>query len=200
MTAVLVSGRAFINKTLIHHRADSAPSPPSDVAPPPPLAMSDRLATSARDAKAQRFGGANKKAVNNTIEYCYFVFVREENRIAREVVDAALKLHRHFGPGVYESVYEPVLVDKLKKRDLTTRQQTPVPLIYEGVTFDIGFKTDVVVNDLVILELKSVEKLEPVHFKQLLTYLRLTGLRLGLLINFGENLLKDGIHRIVNDL
>jgi GxxExxY protein len=126
--------------------------------------------------------------------------VQEENLIAREVVDAALKLHRHFGPGVYESVYEPVLVYELNKRSLTTRQQTPVPLIYEGITFDIGFKTDVVVNDLVILELKSVEKLEPVHFKQLLTYLRLTGLRLGLLINFGENLLKDGIHRVVNDL
>jgi GxxExxY protein len=126
--------------------------------------------------------------------------VQEHNRIAREVVDAVLKLHRHFGPGVYESVYEPVLVYELKKRNLTTRQQTPVPLTYEGVTFDIGFKTDVVVNDLVILELKSVEKLEPVHFKQLLTYLRLTGLRLGLLINFGENLLKDGIHRIVNGL
>ena len=124
--------------------------------------------------------------------------MQEENRIAREVVDAALKLHRHFGPGVYESVYEPVLVYELNKRSLTTRQQTPVPLIYEGITFDIGFKTDVVVNDLVILELKSVEKLEPVHFKQLLTYLRLTRLRL--LINFGENLLKDGIHRVVNDL
>jgi len=126
--------------------------------------------------------------------------VQEENRIAREVVDAALKLHRHFGPGIYESVYEPVLVYELKKRNLTTRQQTPVPLIYDGVNFDIGFKTDVVVNDLVILDLKSVEKLEPVHFKQLLTYLRLTDLRLGLLINFGEDLLKDGIHRIVNHL
>jgi GxxExxY protein len=125
--------------------------------------------------------------------------MQEENRIAREVVDAALKLHRHFGPGVYESVYEPVLIYELNKRSLTTRQQTPVPLIYEGITFDIGFKNDVVVNGLVILELKSVEKLEPVHFKQLLTYLRLTGLRLGLLINFGENLLKDGIHRVVND-
>ena len=126
--------------------------------------------------------------------------MQEENRIAREVVDAALKLHRHFGPGIYESVYELVLAYELKKRNLTTRQQTPVPLIYDGVKFDIGFKTDVVVNELVILELKSVEKLEPVHFKQLLTYLRLTGLRLGLLINFGEDLLKDGIHRIVNHL
>jgi GxxExxY protein len=118
----------------------------------------------------------------------------EENRISREVVDAALKLHKHFGPGIYESVYEPVLVYELKKRNLATRQQTPVPVIYEGITFEIGFKTDIVVNNLVILELKSLERLEPVHFKQLLTYLRLTGLRLGLLINFGENLLKNGIH------
>jgi GxxExxY protein len=124
----------------------------------------------------------------------------EENRIAREVVDVALKLHRHFGPGIYESVYESVLVYELTKRNLTSRQQTPVPLVYEGIRFDVGFKTDVIVNDLVILELKSVEKLESVHFKQLLTYLRLTGLRLGLLINFGENLLKDGIHRVVNGL
>jgi GxxExxY protein len=124
----------------------------------------------------------------------------EENRIAREVVDAAIKLHRYFGPGVYESVYEPVLVYELGKRSFTSRQQTPVPLVYEGMSFDVGFKTDVIVNDLVILELKSVEKLEPVHFKQLLTYLRLTKLRLGLLINFGETFLKDGIHRVVNDL
>ena len=97
-------------------------------------------------------------------------------------------------------VYELVLVYELAKRNLTSRQQTPVPLVYEGMTFDIGFKTDVIVNDLVILELKSVQKLESVHFKHLLTYLRLTGLRLGLLINFGENLLKDDIHRVVNDL
>jgi GxxExxY protein len=126
--------------------------------------------------------------------------VREEDRIAKEVVDAAVKLHKHFGPGVYETVYEPVLLHELKKRNLITRHQIPVPLVYEGLTFDVAFKMDVVVNELVILELKSVERLEPVHFKQLLTYLRLTGLRLGLLINFGENLLKNGIHRVVNDL
>jgi GxxExxY protein len=87
--------------------------------------------------------------------------VLEENRIAREVVDAALKLHRHFGPGIYESVYEPVLVYELSKRNLTSRQQSPVPLVYEGIRFDVGFKTDVIVNDLVILELKSVEVLNP---------------------------------------
>jgi GxxExxY protein len=124
----------------------------------------------------------------------------EEDRIAKEVVDAAVKLHKHFGPGVYEAVYEPVLIHELKKRNFTTRNQIPVPLVYEGITFDVAFKIDVVVSELVILELKSVEKLEPVHFKQLLTYLRLTGLRLGLLINFGEAILKNGIHRVVNNL
>jgi GxxExxY protein len=97
-------------------------------------------------------------------------------------------------------VYEPVLLHELKKRNLTARHQIPVPLVYEGLTFDVAFKMDVVVNELVILELKSVEKLEPVHFKQLLTYLRLTGLRLGLLINFSESILKNGIHRVVNNL
>ena len=97
-------------------------------------------------------------------------------------------------------MYEPVLLNELKKRNLTARHQIPVPLVYEGLTFDVAFKMDVVVNELVILELKSVEKLEPVHFKQLLTYLRLTGLRLGLLINFGESILKNGIHRVVNNL
>ena len=97
-------------------------------------------------------------------------------------------------------MYEPVLLNELKKRNLTARHQIPVPLLYEGLTFDVAFKMDLVVNELVILELKSVEKLEPIHFKQLLTYLRLTGLRLGLLINFGESILKNGIHRVVNNL
>ena len=124
----------------------------------------------------------------------------EEDRIAKEVVDAAIKLHKHFGPGVYETVYEPVLIHELNKRNFTTRNQIPVPLVYEGIIFDVAFKMDVVVSELVILELKSVEKLEPVHFKQLLTYLRLTGLCLGLLINFGEAVLKNGIHRVVNNL
>jgi GxxExxY protein len=131
---------------------------------------------------------------------CYVSCVCEEDWIAKEVVDASVKLHKHFGPGVFETVYEPVLLHELKKRNLTTRHQIPVPLVYEGLTFDVAFKMDVVVNELVILELKSVEKLEPVHFKQLLTYLRLTGLHLGLLINFGESILKNGIHRVVNNL
>ena len=97
-------------------------------------------------------------------------------------------------------MYEPVLLHELKKRNLTARHQIPVPLVYEGLTFDVAFKMDLVVNELVILELKSVEKLEPIHFKQLLTYLRLTGVHLGLLFNFGESILKNGIHRVVNNL
>jgi GxxExxY protein len=124
----------------------------------------------------------------------------EENRIATEVVDASLKLHKHFRPGVYENVYEATLMYELKKRGLGSRNQIPVPLVYDGISFDVGLKIDVLVNDLVILELKSVEKLEAVHFKKLLTYLRLTGLHLGLLINFGEAILKNGIHRVVNNL
>jgi GxxExxY protein len=124
----------------------------------------------------------------------------EENRIAKDVVDAALKLHKHFGAGVFENVYETTLTYELKKRGCSPRNQIPVPLVYDGIAFDVAFKMDVLVNDLVILELKSVEKLEPVYFKQLLTYLRLTGLRLGLLINFGEAVLKNGIHRIANNL
>ena len=113
----------------------------------------------------------------------YDQFMCEEDRIAKEVVDVSVKLHKHFGPGLYETVYEPVLIHELKKRNFTTRHQIPVPLVYDGMTFDVAFKMDVLVNELVILELKSVEKLEPVHFKQLLTYLRLTGLRLARAVN-----------------
>src|SRR5260370_33040467 len=96
----------------------------------------------------------------------------EENRIAREVVDVAVKLDKHFGPGVYETEYEPVLIHELKRRSFTTRNQIPVPLVYEGLTFDVAFKMDVVVDELVILDMKSVAKREPVHFKKLLAYLR----------------------------
>jgi GxxExxY protein len=116
----------------------------------------------------------------------------EEDRIAKEVVDAAIKLHKQFG--------EPLIVYELEKRGFEVRNPIPAPLMYDGIKFEIGFTMDVVVCELVTLELTSVEKLVPAHFKQLLTYLRLTGLRLGLLINFGEAVLKNGIHRIVNNL
>lgn len=123
-----------------------------------------------------------------------------ENDIARIVVDACYKIHTTLGPGLLESVYEIVLQRELESRGLRVRRQVPVSIVWEGVTFEEGFRADLIVNDLVIIELKSVEKLAPVHGKQLLTYLRLMKLRLGLLINFGEALIKDGIKRVANGL
>ena len=123
-----------------------------------------------------------------------------ENEIAREIVDAAFQVHKGLGPGLLESVYETVLCAELEERGLVVIRQQPVPIRYGVLTFDEGFRADLFVNDKVIIELKSVEKVIPVHKKQLLTYLRLADKRLGLLINFGSALLKDGISRVVNGL
>lgn len=123
-----------------------------------------------------------------------------ENEIAREIVDAAYKIHVTLGPGLLESVYLAVLAYELKRRGLRVEQEQPVPVIYETVKMDVGFRADLVVEDKVIVELKSVEKVMPVHKKQLLTYLKLADKRLGLLINFGEVLIKNGITRVVNNL
>jgi len=123
-----------------------------------------------------------------------------ENEVAKEIVDAALKVHRTLGPGLLESVYEIVLVHELEKRGLKARRQVPVPVEYEGIKLQEGFRADIVVEGKVIVELKSVESTQPVHKKQLLTYLRLADMRLGLLINFGAALLKEGVFRVVNKL
>jgi GxxExxY protein len=123
-----------------------------------------------------------------------------ENEIAKIVVDAAYHIHVRLGPGLLESVYETVLAYELNKRGLTVVRQAPIPVVYENLQFDEGFRADLIVNDLVIIELKSVEKIHPVHKKKLLTYLRLADRRLGLLINFGEALIKDGISRVANNL
>jgi GxxExxY protein len=123
-----------------------------------------------------------------------------ENEIATIIVDACYKVHTILGPGLFESVYETVLTHELEKRGLKVQRQQAIPLVYEGMRFDEGFKADLVVEDKVIVELKSVEKIAPVHKKQLLTYLRLTDMKLGLLVNFGENLIKDGIFRIANGI
>ncbi len=123
-----------------------------------------------------------------------------ENEIATHVVDAAYRVHTSLGPGLFESVYEAALVYELNKRGLQFVQQQLIPVQYESIVFDKGFRADMVVEDKVILELKSVETVAPVHKKQLLTYLRLADKRLGLLINFGETLIKDGITRVVNKL
>ena len=123
-----------------------------------------------------------------------------ENEIAKLIVNAAYKIHTSLGPGLLESVYEAVMVYELKKLRLVAARQVSIPVIYEEIEFDEGFRADLVVADKVIVELKSIEKVAPVHKKQLLTYLRLADKRLGLLINFGEALIKNGITRIVNRL
>lgn len=123
-----------------------------------------------------------------------------ENEIANRIMDVAFNIHRELGPGLLETVYEVIIARKVAELGLNAERQVPVPIRFEGVTFDEGFRADLIVEKKVIIELKSVERLQPVHAKQLLTYLRLTGCRLGLLINFGENLLKDGIKRVVNGL
>ncbi len=123
-----------------------------------------------------------------------------ENYIGTVVVDAAIALHRNLGPGLLESVYEAALAQDLKIRGFKAERQVPVSFEYNGIVFDEGFRADLVVEGKVILELKSVEKVSPAHKKQVQTYLRLSGLKLGYLLNFGEALMKDGITRCVNGL
>jgi len=123
-----------------------------------------------------------------------------ENEIAHEIVDAAFHIHKTLGPGLLETVYEVVLARELGKRGLSVVRQQPIPIIFGDLKFDEGFRADLIVEDKVIVELKSVEQIAPVHKKQLLTYLRLADKRLGLLINFGSAVIKGGISRIVNGL
>jgi GxxExxY protein len=123
-----------------------------------------------------------------------------ENEISREIVDAAYKIHTRLGPGLFESVYERVMRYELEKRGLIVVAQHPVPVVYESVHIEGAFRADLIVQDKVIVELKSVEAIAAIHRRQLLTYLRLSGLRLGLLINFNVDLIKDGISRIANGL
>ena len=121
-----------------------------------------------------------------------------ENAIAKEVVDAAFRIHTTLGPGLLESVYETVMAYELDRRGLRIVRQQPIPVIYENIHVDTGFRADLIVEDKVIVEIKSVEVLGPVHKKHLLTYLRLADKRLGLLINFQVAPIKDGITRVVN--
>ena len=123
-----------------------------------------------------------------------------ENEIAKIVVDAAYHIHTRLGPGLLESVYLRILEYELTKRGLRVAKEVPVCFRYDEVEFDEGFRADLIVEEKVILELNSVETTAPVHKKQLLTYLKLTGLKLGLLINFGAPLIKEGIFRLVNGL
>jgi GxxExxY protein len=122
------------------------------------------------------------------------------NCIARQIVDAAYRIHVSLGPVLLESVYQHVLAAELADRGLRTELQQPIPILYRGLEFEVGFRADMIVEAAVIVEIKSVEAVHPVHKKQLLTYLRLADKRLGLLINFNVDLIKDGISRVVNGL
>ena len=126
--------------------------------------------------------------------------MRDLDDITETIIDAAIQIHRDLGPGLLESVYEAVLARALEKRGFHVERQTAVRFEYDGLVFDEGFRTDLLIDHQVIVELKSVERIAPVHSKQLLTYLRLMNKRVGLLINFGGNTLKDGLRRVVNDL
>ena len=121
-----------------------------------------------------------------------------ENQIAKSILDAAFLVHTKLGPGVFESVYEVALAHELRKAKLLVERQKPMSILYDGIRFDEAFRSDLVVNGKVIVELKSAAALSNVNVKQLLTQLRLSGLKLGLLINFGEAHLKNGIKRVIN--
>ena len=123
-----------------------------------------------------------------------------ENEIATVVVDACFFIHSRLGPGLLESVHEAILARELEQRGLHVRRQVPVPIVWGDQRFEEGFRADLIVDDKVIVELKSVETTAPVHAKQLLTYLRLGDKRLGILVNFGEALIKNGIKRVANGL
>jgi len=123
-----------------------------------------------------------------------------ENEIAKQILDASFKIHRQLGPGLFESVYEHILEHELIKNGIVVKAQVSIPVIWDGIKMDKGFRADLIVASKVIVEIKSIEAINPVHQKQLLTYLRLTNKKLGLLLNFNESLLKDGIQRIVNGL
>ncbi len=124
--------------------------------------------------------------------------MQAEPPIARLTKDCAVHLHQDLGPGLLETVYEVTLARKLEKRGLSVQRQVPIAIEYEGQRFDEGFRADLIVEGKVIVELKSVEKVHPAHKKQLLTYLRLSGMKLGYLLNFGEALMKDGITRTIH--
>jgi len=126
--------------------------------------------------------------------------MKDLNHISGQIVDAAFHIHTKLGPGLLESVYEVILARELERRGFLVVRQKPVPIVFEGMRFDEGFRADLVVENAIVVELKSVENLAPVHGKQLLTYLKLLDLKLGLLVNFGAPTIKEGIQRVVNNL
>jgi GxxExxY protein len=123
-----------------------------------------------------------------------------ENEISYKIIGAAIELNNAIGPGLLESAYENALAYELKQLNLEVKQQVPMPFIYKEVKQEVGYRIDIIVENKVIVEIKSVDVLSPVHYLQTLTYLKLSGLKLGLLINFNCHIIKDNIHRLVNGL
>lgn len=123
-----------------------------------------------------------------------------ENALASIVLDICFNIHRQYGPGLFESVYEEIFCYELSKRQIPFTRQESIPIIHDGIRMEVGFRADVIVDEVLLLEFKSIEKLANVHFKQVITYLKITRIKLGLLVNFNVPLLKDGIHRVVNNL
>jgi len=123
-----------------------------------------------------------------------------ENEIGKIIVECAIQIHKELGPGLFENVYEAILAHELAQLGLQVERQIPIAIAYHGITFDEGFRADLIVEGKVIVELKSVEAVSKAHKKQVLTYLKLTGMKLGYLLNFGEALMKDGISRILNGI
>ena len=123
-----------------------------------------------------------------------------ENELSKIIVDVAYKVHTKLGPGLLESVYEEILYFEFNKLGLNVERQKGIPVIWDDLKMEIGFRADLILEKKVIIEIKSIEIIAPVHPKQLLTYLKITGIKLGLLINFNEALIKNGITRIVNNL
>jgi GxxExxY protein len=123
-----------------------------------------------------------------------------ENEIGSIIIDTAVYLHKKLGPGLLESVYETILMNLLVNKGLHVQRQVPIPIEFEGTHFDEGFRADLIVEGKVIIELKSIEKISQVHKKQLLTYLKLTNTKLGFILNFGTELMKHGIERVINGI
>ncbi len=123
-----------------------------------------------------------------------------ENQISKTVLECALRIHRSLGPGLLESAYEAALVFELRQKGMFIQQQHPLPFYYREVKQEVGYRVDIMVEKKVVIEVKSVDQLAPIHYAQLLTYLKLSKKKLGLLINFNSLLIKDGFHRLVNNL
>ncbi|MBL7868239.1 MAG: GxxExxY protein [Flavobacterium lindanitolerans] len=124
----------------------------------------------------------------------------KENELSRIIVNLCFEIHTKLGPGLLESVYEAILVYELTEMGLKVERQKSLPVIWNDITMSIGFRADIIVENLVLIEIKSVAEIAQVHLKQVLTYLKITGLKLGLLVNFNEPLIKNGIKRIANNL